>query len=139
MYPREYLRKNVLTSRILKFSLVGASGVVVNMGLLYVLTELALLHYMFSSIVAIETSIMSNFLLNNLWTWRDRKTDAFLYRLLKYHLSAGFTGILANWLLLFVFTEVFGVYYLISNIIGIGFGMTWNFLLNDLWTFRAKA
>jgi dolichol-phosphate mannosyltransferase len=139
MHLREYLRNNVFTPRILKFSVVGASGVFVNMGLLYVLTELASLHYLLSGIIAIETSIVTNFLLNNAWTWGDRRTDVFLYRLLKYHVSAGLTGILANWLLLLLLTEVFGMYYLISNIIGIGVGMTSNFLLNDLWTFRAKA
>lgn len=106
------------------------------MGILYLLTEFFNVLYMISSIFAIEISIISNFLLNDIWTWGERKKKRYYRRFFQYHISAGITAFLANWLLLIFLTEVIGIYYLISNLIGIGVGMLSNFVLNDLWTFR---
>ena len=130
-----YIKKSLLSKRFLKFSLVGGSGVLVNMLCLYFLTDLFRVYYLISSIVAIEISILSNFLLNNIWTWNDRRKDSIFKRLMKYHITVGFTAIAANWLLLLLLTELGGMHYLLSNVIGISVGMLVNFVLNDLWTF----
>lgn len=133
-----YIKENVLNFKILKFGLVGGSGVVVNMGVLYLLTHYAKVNYKISSVFAIELSIITNFLLNNYWTWKGQQEKNFWLKMMQYHISVGFTAILANWLLLVFLTEVVGIYYLISNLIGIGVGMLLNFVVNDLWTFREK-
>lgn len=132
-----YLRNNLFTKRILKFSTVGFSGLLVNMGVLYVLSDYFHIFYIISSIIAIETSIITNFFLNDLWTWSDREKKIFLQRLIQYHISVGLTAILVNWLLLIFFTEVLGIYYLISNMLGIAAGTLLNFIINDIWTFKA--
>jgi dolichol-phosphate mannosyltransferase len=134
-----YLRNNLFTKRILKFSTVGFSGLLVNMGLLYILSDYFHIYYVISSIAAIETSIISNFFLNDLWTWSDREKKSFFRRLTQYHISVGMTAILVNWLLLIFFTEVLGIYYLISNMIGIAAGTLLNFIINDIWTFKARG
>ena len=110
----------------------------VNMGLLYVLSDYFHIYYIISSVIAIETSIITNFFLNDLLTWSDRAKKSFLQRLIQYHISVGLTAILVNWLLLIFFTEVLGVYYLISNMLGIAAGTLLNFIVNDIWTFKAK-
>jgi dolichol-phosphate mannosyltransferase len=138
-YFNNYVRSNILTPRILKFSVVGVSGVLVNMGMLYILTEYFDILYFISSFLAIELSIISNFILNDIWTWGDRQKKKFLHRIIQYHISVGLTAIFANWLILLLLTEVFGVYYLISNLVGISVGMFSNYILNDVWTFRKKS
>lgn len=138
-YFNNYIRNNLLTPRILKFSVVGVSGVLVNMGMLYILTEYFDILYFISSFLAIELSIISNFILNDIWTWGDRRKKKFLHRIIQYHISVGLTAIFANWLILLLLTEVFGVYYLISNLVGISVGMFSNYILNDVWTFRKKS
>jgi len=117
--------------------MVGASGVAVNMGLLYGLTEYMNFHYMLSSVIAIEISIITNFVLNDLWTWNDRAKQIWIKRIIKYHfVSLG--ALIANWLVLVGLTEGFGLYYMLSNLIGICMGMIINYILNDLWTFREQ-
>jgi putative flippase GtrA len=37
---------------------------------------------------------------------------------------------------LYLFTSVFGVHYLLSNLIGIAVATTWNYLLNSWWTWN---
>jgi dolichol-phosphate mannosyltransferase len=123
----------------LKFAVVGLSGVGVNMGMLYILTEYFNILYIISSIIAIEISIITNFFFNDLWTWRDREKKPFWERLVQYHISVGITAILANWLILLILTEFFNIYYLISNLIGIAVGTLANFIVNDLWTFQKRT
>lgn len=57
----------------LKFIIVGASGVVVNLGVFTILLAQGFNKYG-ASPIAIELSIVTNFFLNNGWTFRWRKT-----------------------------------------------------------------
>ena len=126
--------------RFLKFSLVGLSGVLVNEGLLWLLTENLGLYYLLSAAIAVETAIITNFILNDIWTFRDRRTPgtrSLLGRGLKFNLvSLGGLGI--NIAILWTVTEVVGISYLISNLIGIAGATLWNYTINTLWTWRAK-
>ncbi len=94
--------------------------------------------YYFSSIIAIETSIISNFLLNDYFTFADRrtgKTRSFIFRLLRFN-GTCLAGAGIQYGLLLLFTSVFGVNYLISNLIGIAAATLWNYTVNILWTWR---
>lgn len=117
-----------------KFIVVGAIGVVVNEGLLALLTELFQVKVEYAGLIAIESSIINNFFLNNFWTWRERRKKPFYIRFVSYHsvtiLSGG-----VNYIILVGLT-IAGLNHLISNLIGIGAGMVINFLLNHHWTFR---
>ncbi len=134
-----YVSRSILTPRLIKFGIVGASGVVVNMGGLYLLTDLAKIPYFVASVIAIELSIISNFTINLLWTWSDRSGDGSVWgKLVRYHIGAGATAFFGNYLVLILLTELFGMHYLLSNLIGIGVGTFSNYVINDLWTFRHK-
>ncbi len=123
-------------TRLARFLVVGASGVVVNEGVLILLKNWLGIHYAIASLFAIELSILSNFTLNNAWTWADRRTGTFGARLLKYHLAAGFTSFCVNLSLLLFLTGFFGIDYRISNLIGIAAATVLNYVLNHKWTFR---
>ena len=125
--------------RLARFCVVGVSGVGVNMGLLILLTEAFGIPYVVSSVAAIEMSILSNFALNNIWTWSDRRTTPLRQRLIKYHAVAGVTAMTANWSLIVFLTKVVGLDYRLSNLIGIAFGVLLNFALNHVWTFGRHA
>lgn len=126
--------------RFVKFGLVGTWGFLVNMFFLWFLTEIVGVYYLFSSIVAIEISLLNNYALNDLWTWHDRGKQGkkeYFKRMLRYHISAS-AAMLANISILWILTELFGIYYLASNIFGILCGALLNFFLNDRWTFKHK-
>lgn len=121
--------------RLFRFTAVGLSGVGVNIGMLYLLAEHSTLPFYFCSLLAIETSIITNFILNDRWTWADKREGAWIGRLFKYNLSTAFTSIFLNLLILLFLKEWFGAPYLLANLIGIGVGMGANFILNHLWTY----
>ncbi len=56
---------------LLKYGLTGLVGALVNLGSFRILLELGL-HKFLASPIAIELSIVSNFLLHNYWTFADR-------------------------------------------------------------------
>lgn len=122
--------------RFVKFMLVGGSGVLVNLAVLWLLTEQAGLYYLLSAVFAIELSILSNYTLNELWTFHDRGEKGFRNagaRLLKFNLisSPSFPMQLS---VMGILKEVFGYYYMVAAVIAIGVVFIWNFVANNFWT-----
>lgn len=126
--------------RFLKFCAVGASGTGVYLGLLTLFTEVAGLRYMISAAIAYEISIITNFLLNDFWTFSDRRTlstRSFFIRGIKFNLVS-LVGLGIHEGVLIFFTDVVGFFYIISAIFGIAAAMLWNFFSNLTWTWRTK-
>jgi dolichol-phosphate mannosyltransferase len=122
--------------RFVKFCLVGGSGVLVNEGLLWLLTDFAGFYYLASAAIGIEVSIITNFLLNDRFTFADRRAPGgFLRRLGKFNLVS-LVALAVNMALLWFLTSVAGLHYLVSNLIGIAVAAVLNYLLNTLWTWR---
>lgn len=131
--------KSKRLEEFIKFGIVGGSGVVVNMGLLYILTRFFSVRLEIASAIAIEVSILSNFFLNNLWTFKKRNTHVpFWSRLLRYHLVTGLAGVV-NYLVLLLLVKTFGLHDMLSNLIGIAIGTVINYSLNSLWTWRVRS
>ena len=143
------LRCGELT-RFVKFCVVGLSGVGVNYGLYWMLTRFAgfaplddaaaggILSGNLAMAISIETSIITNFILNNYFTFADRNVrgaKAFIKRLVNFNLICLIGGLIqigvAN-----LFAVTFGIYDLIAVLAGIAVATLWNFLLNNWWTWR---
>jgi dolichol-phosphate mannosyltransferase len=101
----------------IKFNVVGLSGVVVNEGLLLALVY-ARVYYLDADAVAIEASIVSNFFLNDYWTFRERRHGHMVVRLLKFN-ALMVVGLVVNLGLLYGFTTFLGINYAVSNLFGI--------------------
>ena len=132
------MRRKGEVLRFIKFCGVGLSGVLVNMGLLWALTELVGFPYLASAAISIETSIISNFILNDHFTFRLRRAPgmkSFFNRLWKFNLVS-LAGLVINMGILTLFTEVFNVYYMLSHLCGIAMATLWNYLVNTSWTWR---
>ena len=128
------------TRRVVKFLLVGGSGVVVNYGVLWALPYFFSLDYRVALVIAIETSIITNFILNDSFTFADRRAPgirALFTRLGKFNLFSLPGGIL-NFVTTTVLTESTNKSYLIFNIVGILLATTWNFLANYFWTWKKR-
>jgi dolichol-phosphate mannosyltransferase len=133
--------------RYVKFGVVGASGTVVNMAVLFLCHN-----YVFDALeadlgkpyvslaVAIAVATLNNFSWNRLWTWADRDaagTDlavpTFLPQLLKYTLASWF-GIALQYGLTLWLTHF--MHYLLANVLAIVVASVSNFVANDRWTFK---
>ena len=121
----------IVNTRLLKFGVVGFTGVCVNTAVLYVGHELADLPLLLASAIAVEAAIVNNFVWNNLWTFSQR---SFTWeRLAKFNLvSLGGLAITVS--ILYALVQWFALHYLIANLFAIGVATMWNFLVNSVWT-----
>lgn len=119
-------------TRVFKFGIVGISGIVVNLGVLYLLVQYAGLNDLLASVIATELAILNNFVWNDLWTFRSvesRELPGRWQRLIAFNLvSAG--GVVINFGIFYFLTRGFGIYYLLAQLIGILVAFAWNFLIN---------
>jgi len=67
-----------------------------------------------------------------------KKVIAHYQKPIKFMLVGG-SGALLQLALLYLFTDIIGVWYIASSIMAIGVAMVWNYLLNNYWTFKAKT
>jgi putative flippase GtrA len=132
--PRPVARIAALSQRFQKFLLVGAFGLAVNQGMLFVLVDRVSSPVAVASPIAILVSMLVTFVLNERWTWHDRGTGPNLQRAVLYG-SINSGGLLINWLLLVSLHEL-GLNYLIANLLGAGIAAIWNFSLNHVITWR---
>jgi dolichol-phosphate mannosyltransferase len=123
--------------RLVKFGAVGASGVGVNLALLYFFTDVAGLHYAASALIAIEASIISNFLLNDRWTFKDRRDSKIWSRLLKFN-TVSAAGIGVNMGIMALLVEVGGLHYLIAEFMAIMCAFIWNYTLSSRYVWRGR-
>ena len=120
----------------IKYSTVGFSGLFVNLGSYIFLTRYLGVAEVFAPIISIEASLISNFLLNNFWTFKKRNIErAFISRLMQFHLVAGFTGIF-NYITFFLMFKIVMVNDILANLLGIGVAAILNYLINSNWTWK---
>lgn len=132
--------------RFMRFGTVGASGVVVNLTVLYLCQE-----FLFSGLLAPDMRLnlslacaiffatLNNFFWNRAWTWHDRQQHPDKHLLLHFGQYA-----VAVWIgiaLQVVLTKllVLHLHYLVANASAIVLASVFNFLVNNFWTFRHHA
>ncbi|TKJ39714.1 hypothetical protein CEE37_10570 [candidate division LCP-89 bacterium B3_LCP] len=128
-------------NRFFRFGIVGLIGVLVNLGFYTLLHDVVGIYDIIAGAIAIELSILNNFILNDRWTFRDRSTGGrkqWFKRFLAFHLSSGLVAMLAQLLMLFVLTRFMGFWDKLAYAIGIGFGALANYLICNLWIFKAS-
>jgi len=119
----------------IRFALVGISGVFVNIGSLTLLLALEINKYI-ASPIAIQISIITNFMLNNFWTFNDRETnDHIKIKGLKFNLVS-FVSLGVSYSLFVALSAIFPSWPpQICQLIGIAPAMLINYFLNNYWTF----
>ena len=120
--------------RLLRFGLVGASGVLVNSTLLYLLAEAGSLNHLAAAALATEATIFYNFSLNDRWAFRDAKSGiSWARRALRYNFVA-LGGLMISVAALAMITYFLDLNYLIANLLAIGAATLWNYVVNSCFT-----
>jgi dolichol-phosphate mannosyltransferase len=127
--------------KVLKFGLVGLSGVVVNEGVLIYLKEFAGMSNVLAPVISIEISILNNFLWNDIWTFRAHRSESgfnsWWYRLASFQAISAMGSIL-NFAIYLFLTEIWAMYYPVAMLIGILAGFAWNFTVNRRLTWLKR-
>lgn len=137
------LRLATLPPRFLMYALVGFSGVFIDMGMLFLLSDVVGLGLGVSKACAVETAIVSNFLLNDVWTFGDltvgrRGGAARLKRFLKFNAVCG-VGLVLSVALLTLQVSLLGLNPYLANAIAILLVTVWNFWMNKTFSWATGA
>lgn len=130
---RKYVRTGI--KEFFKFSIVGFFGTVINLAILYFLTEFAGVYYLLSAFFAFLIAVINNFFLNKIWTFKE-KINYKPIRKFGQFLFISIIALLVNLAFLYVFTDLFGIYYMFSQLFAIVLSLFVNFIGNKFWTFR---
>lgn len=81
----------ILQSRFFKFAMVGGMGAAIQLGSLQFFWRNVITNFDLAFFLAIETAILSNFILNNLWTFKDRQLTVAQapLKFLQFNLASG--------------------------------------------------
>ncbi len=124
------------SEEFIRFALVGLSGLLVNLGSYILLTRRIGFGIALACPIAIELSILSNYFLNNVWTFKYRKVTIPVYRrLFRFHVVSALAGSL-NYIVFLILVYLMHVYDILANVIGISIGMLVNYSLNSIWTWH---
>jgi dolichol-phosphate mannosyltransferase len=126
--------------RFFRFCAVGISGLFVNGVALNFFAEAEGLNYLSASVFAMESAIISNFILNELWTFRDRSSRKTgmanrLKRFYRFNLICA-VGAILNTVVSWALTHLAGIYLPMSALIGFGLATLWNYGLNSNYTWQ---
>ena len=128
-----YRRKVI--DEFFKFGLIGILGTLVNLFILYVFTEFAGIFYLISAIIAFFVAATHNFILNKIWTFKEKINYLFTKKYIQF-LIVSISSLVINLIFLYIFTEFFNIYYMVSQALAIGVSFIANFIGNKIWTFK---
>ena len=128
--------------RWLKFNLVGAIGIVVQLAVLGILNGVLRLDYLPATALAVEAALLHNFLWHERFTWSDRASVTrrqALLRLVRFNLTTGTISILGNLLLMRLLVGQAHLPSLPANLMSIAACSLANFLVSEYVVFRARV
>ena len=120
-----------------KFAIAGLIFAVVNILILYALTDFLGIYYILSSIIAFALGSTGNFLLNKKWTFKERMRHDLLKKYTKA-MSVNISAVVITVALLFILTEFLNIYYLISQTIAMAVAFIANFIGNKKIVFVSQ-
>ena len=134
--------------RFVKFCLVGASGVPVNLLFVWIgynfmfVSMGGRLQVTLASALGFLVSVFTNFLLNDIWTWSDRPKGAsgFFGRCGRFYLVCSAGGVIqmgASNLVTWLGGESSHM-AMLGQLAGIALATVINYVINNVWTFRKR-
>jgi dolichol-phosphate mannosyltransferase len=127
------LRRRRNWVQLAKFSVVGASGYVVNLIVYTALLKGAGFHYALAATCSFVVAVTNNYIWNRLWTFHDQRGHVG-WQGLRFLVVALF-AYAANLAILAVFVES-GMDKILAQAIAVVLVTPLNFLGNKLWSFR---
>ncbi len=132
--PKEFVR-------FLKFSTVGAIGMVVDLSVLTLTREVLRLPLSLAVGLGFTVAVTSNFTWNRLWTFPESRERPLTSQLAQFILVNAI-GLGINEVVVLGLHPVFALIahdpaaYLAAKVIAIGIVLFWNYFVNRAWTYR---
>lgn len=109
-----------------RYGFVGGFSFLVDFFLLYFFSDFCGIYYLISAVLSFIISLIVNYILSIYWVFNKNKLNN---KVLEFNLFAliGIVGLVFTEILLYLFTDVLGMYYLVSKIFSTIIVLFWNF------------
>lgn len=122
----------------MRFGLTGGTGLLVNEGVLWLVTSVFGVHHLISPFFATLVSSTWNFVFTQIWVFRaERNQTAWPKRIVPFYLLS-FAALLLREPIYAVLTDVLHVPYLVSNVIAIAVLMVGRYLVARHFIWRPR-
>ena len=128
-----------LAVRWVKFNVVGAVGIVVQMGAFALLFSALHLNYLAAPALAVETAVLHNFAWHERYTWKHLPRGAardVALRLVRFHAGNGAISILGNLALMRLFVGSLHIHHYVASGLAIALCSLLNFAASEWFVFR---
>lgn len=126
---------STLILKLIKFCVVGFSGMIVDFGLTWLCKEKLKFNKYISNSIGFIVAATNNYIWNRLWTFGSVSQEISREYLSFILISA--VGLLLNNLFIYLFNDRLKWNFYLSKVFAIGLVTLWNFFLNYFVTFGA--
>jgi putative flippase GtrA len=126
------LKKGTITFATYVF--FAGIATLVDLSLLFTLTEFLAIHYFFSGIVSYICGGLVHYVLNKKYTFKNRSKK--IVTQLSVFFGVALVGLAITQLLLYVLVELWAVWYIFAKLISIFIVLLWNFTGHKYITFK---
>lgn len=134
---RKYFIEKTDSSHIqfLRYLFVGGIAFIADFSFLFILTEFAKFNYLISAGISFIIGLIINYILSIIWVFTKKNCSKKWLEFLIFGII-GVVGLFFNEIFLWLFTNIFGIYYLDSKIISTVFVYFWNFSARKFLLFK---
>lgn len=118
-----------------RYILVGGLAFIVDFSSLFVLTDILGIYYLVSAAIAFILGLIANYVLSISWVFNKRALGN-VWSEFTIFAVIGMIGLGLNELIIWLFTDYVGLYYLASKIISAAIILFWNFFARKYTLFR---
>jgi putative flippase GtrA len=125
-------RERFVSRSLIRYAIIGASGVLVDYGLFVLLFNIFGLHDQVSNVISTTAGIVNNFTLNTLLNFRKR--DRIPLRFARFY-AVGLGGIAVTFVLLRVFSGLLGINPNLVKAGSLPIVLLFQYSINRRWSF----
>ena len=113
--------------QMFRYIVVGGTSFVVDFFFLWFFSDVCGIYYLVSGVLSFIISVLVNYIMSTKWVFNQ---DNIENKVLEFNLFLAISelGLVFTEILLWLFTDVIGLYYLISKVIAAIIVMFWNFI-----------
>jgi putative flippase GtrA len=124
-----------LFTKLIKFGVVGFSGLIVDFGITYLFKEKLRVNKYVANGLGFSVAVVSNFFLNKWWTFEDAGQD-YLSQFLTFT-TVAIVGLVINQGILYLLHEKVKLNFYFAKLLAIGAVTLWNFGFSNYVVFSA--
>ena len=130
-----YGKTNNLFLQLFRYTFVGCLAFIVDFGLLFLFTDFVGMHYLLSASLSFVAGLLVNYIISKLWVFdktsiKNGKLEFLVFALI------GVIGLGLTELLMWFFTDVLGLFYMLSKVLTTAIVYFWNFFARKYMIFK---